>query len=129
MKITCTIILLLVFSSFLIAQSEFDKKEFSTILNEKENKTKPFSFNKKSKNEIDFVFSNLFWCYKSFFSSQDINKCNFTPSCSEYALASIRKKGVFKGALQTFDRLSRCNGLAPEQYAIDPHTHLLIDKP
>lgn len=84
---------------------------------------------KNNKNELQFTFSFLFLFYKSFFSSQDNSRCNFTPSCSEYALQSIKKYGLIKGGLNAMDRLSRCNGLAPEQYEVDEHQHLLVDTP
>lgn len=35
--------------------------------------------------------------------------CRFTPTCSEYALQSFRKWGVFKGLYLTVRRLLRCH--------------------
>lgn len=35
--------------------------------------------------------------------------CRFHPTCSHYALASIREYGVFKGGLQALWRLMRCH--------------------
>jgi len=78
-------------------------------------------------NEVQFLFSGLFLFYKSFISSQDAQSCSFTPSCSVYALEAVKKQGVFKGMMNGFDRLSRCNSLSPEKYEIDPETKLLID--
>ncbi|RUA32170.1 MAG: membrane protein insertion efficiency factor YidD [Bacteroidetes bacterium] len=78
-------------------------------------------------NEVQFLFSGLFLFYKSFISSQDAQSCSFTPSCSVYALQAVKKQGVFKGMLNGFDRLSRCNSLSPEKYDVDPKTKLLID--
>ena len=92
-------------------------------------KKKVFAEAKNNQNELQFTFSVLFLFYKTFVSSQDNSRCNFTPSCSEYALQSIKKFGLIKGSLNAMDRLSRCNGLAPEQYEVDEHLHLLIDKP
>lgn len=92
-------------------------------------KKKVFAEAKNNQNELQFTFSMLFLFYKTFVSSQDNSRCNFTPSCSEYALQSIKKFGLIKGSLNAMDRLSRCNGLAPEQYEVDEHLHLLIDKP
>lgn len=65
--------------------------------------------------------------YKAFISSQDHMSCVFTPSCSEYAVQAIQKQGIFGGMLNTFDRLTRCNGLRPNDYHIDPHARLLVD--
>jgi uncharacterized protein len=69
----------------------------------------------------------LFVFYKNFISSQDGSHCSFYPSCSQYAIQSIRKKGFFVGLLNAFDRLTRCNGLCPENYTIVPGTHQLYD--
>lgn len=35
--------------------------------------------------------------------------CRFYPSCSEYAILSIEKDGVLRGALKSAWRLLRCN--------------------
>lgn len=80
-----------------------------------------------NKNEIDALFSGLFLVYKVVLSSQDRNVCNFHPSCSEYGLTSIKQKGLIKGGIMTFDRLTRCNGLSPENYAIDLKLRKMID--
>lgn len=68
-----------------------------------------------------------FWFYKTAFSSQDIGSCSFIPSCSEYAIQSIEKKGLLIGYFMTFDRLSRCNSLSRAKYKTDTKTGLLID--
>jgi putative component of membrane protein insertase Oxa1/YidC/SpoIIIJ protein YidD len=57
-----------------------------------------------------------FLVYKTFISSQDKPSCVFTPSCSEYALESIRTKGLVLGWLNAFDRLSRCHGLVHHKH-------------
>jgi putative membrane protein insertion efficiency factor len=86
-----------------------------------------YSFTANNKNELQLVFSGLFLFYKAFFSSQDGNSCTFSPSCSEYALLSIKQRGLLKGSMAAFDRLSRCNGLNAKEYARDPKTGLLFD--
>ena len=35
--------------------------------------------------------------------------CRFAPTCSEYAIASIRKHGVLKGTMKSIYRIMRCN--------------------
>ena len=90
---------------------------------------KEYLFAKNPSNEIQFILSGMFLFYKSFISSQDASSCTFTPSCSEYALLCIKKQGVVAGVVNFFDRLSRCNGLSPDQYTIDLNTHLLSDPP
>ena len=77
--------------------------------------------------EVKIVGGLLFRVYKSFFSSQDYSSCSFTPSCSEYALEAIGKKGFLLGSIIFFDRFSRCNALSPEKYEVDPEKHLLYD--
>lgn len=84
---------------------------------------------KTSKNELDLMFNVLFNGYKSYLSSQDINSCTFYPSCSEYGLQAIQKKGLIMGMAKTFDRLSRCHGLSPELYEINPKDRMQIDRP
>jgi uncharacterized protein len=64
---------------------------------------------KNNKNELTFVFSALFVMYKEVFSSQDIDLCVFTPSCSVYAIESIKQKGIIVGYFNAIDRLTRCN--------------------
>ena len=83
--------------------------------------------NENNTNELSWIFSKLFLGYKAFFSSQDMSSCTFTPSCSEYGMLAVKKQGVIVGIINTFDRLTRCNGLSPELYEIDPKTHLYID--
>jgi len=80
-----------------------------------------------SRNEFQLLFSGLFLFYKSFVSSQDGQQCSFTPSCSVYGMEAVKEKGVLKGMVLTFDRLTRCNGLSPEKYSIDPETGKFYD--
>ncbi len=93
-----------------------------------EEEKEEYEFARESKNEVEMVFSGLFLGYKKFISSQDGNTCVFTPSCSEYALMSIKKHGIILGTANAFDRLTRCNGLSPEKYRKDPESTLMIDK-
>ena len=83
---------------------------------------------RESRNDIDVAFSTLFLFYKTFISSQDIPACIFTPSCSEYAVEALRKKGLVTGWLSTFDRLSRCHGFAkPGHYPFDTQLNRFYD--
>ena len=81
----------------------------------------------QNKNEIELVFSGLFLFYKSFISSQDAISCVFTPSCSEYALIAVKKQGAIIGMMNTFDRLTRCNGFSANNYEKAPNSYLLLD--
>jgi putative component of membrane protein insertase Oxa1/YidC/SpoIIIJ protein YidD len=84
---------------------------------------------KNNKNEVQVVFSGLFLFYKTFFSSQDLTVCTFTPSCSEYGILAVKKFGMVKGGVMTMDRLTRCNGLSPQNYEFDKTNMLLKDDP
>ena len=37
------------------------------------------------------------------------NNCNFTPTCSNYAIEAIERFGSIKGSYLTFKRILRCN--------------------
>lgn len=83
---------------------------------------------READNDISTIVSVGFLIYKSIISSQDNPSCVFTPSCSEYAVQSIQKSGLFLGWLFTFDRLSRCHGLVDHHhYPFDPDTKRYYD--
>ncbi len=76
---------------------------------------------KHADNELKFLFGLLYWSYKNFISSQDIDSCVFTPSCSTYMIQSIQQHGVFIGYLDGMDRLMRCSPFAAQGgYSINP---------
>ncbi len=75
-----------------------DKENFSSHL-------------KRSESEIRIIISTGFVIYKEFFSSQDVDVCIFSPSCSEYTMEAIERKGI-PGMLDGLDRLMRCHSLA-----------------
>lgn len=89
--------------------------------------TDQYLFSRENPNELQTVFSGLFLFYKSFLSSQDNQRCSFHPSCSEYGLEAVKKYGVVRGMISTFDRLTRCNGFSPEQYDVDIERRRLKD--
>ena len=72
-------------------------------------------------------FKNLIYYYQRFVSSQDMQVCNFTPSCSHFGQQVIQRYGLFKGCLLIGDRLFRCNPLAHQHHAIHPRTGLCDD--
>jgi hypothetical protein len=85
---------------------------------------------KEATNEIQITAATAFLLYKKLISSQDIPKCVFTPSCSEYAIEAIRKRGLFTGLLAAFDRLTRCHGLVkPGHYPFDTQKNRFYDPP
>ncbi len=74
---------------------------------------------RSARNEAEFFFAVLYWTYKNFISSQDIDSCVFYPSCSTYMIESIHKHGVLYGYLDGIDRLSRCSPFANNHYPFD----------
>lgn len=84
-------------------------------------------YSHEHKNEVDFIFSNLFYFYKTYISPQDVSDCSFTPTCSEYAIMAIKQQGLIIGAINFSDRFTRCNGISQEYYEIDEKTKRLID--
>jgi putative component of membrane protein insertase Oxa1/YidC/SpoIIIJ protein YidD len=109
------------------AQTRQDVKDFSGWMYKAQKPKKTYKAAQKNASVVEYAFSNLFLFYKQYISSQDRNACTFTPSCSEYALQSIKKEGLILGMMSGFDRISRCNNLSREKYDIEPHTHLLYD--
>lgn len=128
MKRHITIILFLIINLRFYGQIEEDIKKFRQ-LNAIETTDKQYQYARSYQNEIEFIFTRLFLFYKSFISSQDASTCTFTPSCSEYAIMAIKSQGVIMGTVNFFDRFSRCNGLSPEHYHIDPEKRVFIDPP
>ena len=123
-KIIYIITLFLVNSASCMAQS---KEEAMLVSGQLDHKAHTHHFQaKENKNEFQLFFSGLFLLYKKFLSSQDGQSCGFTPSCSEYGLIAVKQQGL-TGFFNTFDRLSRCNGLNVNHYERDPKTGLLID--
>ncbi|MFC2136952.1 membrane protein insertion efficiency factor YidD [Bacteroidota bacterium] len=108
-----------------LSQSEYELNKLQAINDIEETGT--FEFARNSSNELEFVFSGLFLFYKRFISSQDVSRCNFTPSCSEYALQAIKSQGTIIGITNFFDRFTRCNGLNKEDYPKDSKNKVLID--
>lgn len=53
--------------------------------------------------------------------------CRFAPTCSEYALEAIEKRGVVVGSLKALWRILRCNPLCRGGYdpvdRDEPHAH------
>jgi putative membrane protein insertion efficiency factor len=46
--------------------------------------------------------------------------CRFTPTCSEYAIDSVKKYGVLKGGKLFIRRLSRCHPFYSNDIIYDP---------
>ncbi len=87
-------------------------------------KTNYAVFAKGNKNEIESTSSVIFVFYKNFISSQDIDACVFTPSCSVYAIECIHhEKNKLIAFMKISDRVMRCHPLvSPGLYKIDLKT-------
>lgn len=83
---------------------------------------------KNSTNEIEITGALLFIGYKSFFSSQDMASCVFSPSCSVYAIQAFQNDNPIVAWMKVFDRLSRCHPFTKEgEYPLIHQTQLLYD--
>lgn len=80
-----------------------------------------------AKNPVDFLFTSFYVIYKVLLSSQDMDSCVFTPSCSTYSIQSIKKYGLLIGFAATFDRLTRCHPFSGSNYSIHPANNKLYD--
>jgi putative membrane protein insertion efficiency factor len=54
--------------------------------------------------------------YQKIVTFLGIKVCRFYPSCSEYMIQSIEKKGLLKGGFQGLLRIFRCNPFNPGGY-------------
>lgn len=71
---------------------------------------------KENISEINFFAIGIIKLYQTVISSQDVPACNFTPSCSRFALDAIHKGGFVKGLLLGTDRLLRCHYFSVKFY-------------
>jgi uncharacterized protein len=124
-KISSIILMLVVTNSFCICQNTIILTHYNQF--DTASHKKSFKSHTSHDNEAEQVVSILFLFYKKYISSQDVNSCVFEPSCSVYAMESIKKLGVLKGYMNSFDRLTRCHGLASEYYQVDSKNLLLYD--
>ena len=125
-RIIYTLLILLSINASCLAQENNIMDQFSDQF-EVQDTAHDYHLHTDHSNELKSVSSILFLFYKEFISSQDMNSCVFTPSCSVYAMEAIRKHGFFTGAMAALDRITRCNGMAYGYYAIDEETNLNID--
>ena len=91
--------------------------------------TEVVSFQFREPTELKLAAMGAIRLYQIFISSQDMSVCNFTPSCSRFGMASIRRYGLLVGGIMTADRLLRCNGLNREYYPLHPETGKCYNPP
>ncbi|MDP8233490.1 MAG: membrane protein insertion efficiency factor YidD [Candidatus Saelkia tenebricola] len=54
--------------------------------------------------------------YQKCFAPYMPYQCKYSPSCSEYCIAAVQKKGVWWGGISTAVRIMRCNPFSPGGY-------------
>lgn len=54
--------------------------------------------------------------YQKFLSPLKHTRCPYTPTCSQYGLEAIQKKGAVKGSLLACWRILRCNPFSKGGY-------------
>jgi len=126
---TCIIIGLFIYSDgfaqinaeldFITTNNPIDKHDVMENLS--------LSFNETS--ELKIAFMGLIRFYQNFISSQQNNQsiCIFSPSCSRFGFAAIKKHGLLNGILMTSDRLQRCHGFSRKYYSINLESGKLYD--
>ena len=55
------------------------------------------------------LFIKFFIAYKLIVSPFLPNRCKFFPSCSSYAILSVKKHGFFRGSYIFLKRFIKCN--------------------
>lgn len=128
MKWKTTVSILIILTAFtfnLHAQTREELKSFSKLFKPAAGKP-DYSLKIDPTNEFKLVLTSGFAFYKTFISSQDGVKCTFYPSCSVYALNTIRTNGLL-GIFDAIDRLTRCNGISPEKYHIHEPSQRFYD--
>ncbi len=65
---------------------------------------------------MKFCVKGIFKGYRYFISPMLPRSCRYFPSCSEYGIEAVEKKGVVKGLYLTFKRIIRCHPFAKGGY-------------
>ena len=89
-------------------------ENMSSLFDVKQNKMNFHDHVLDSDAEIPLILSASFLGYKKLLSSQDVDACVFSPTCSVYMMETIKKKGIVIGFFDGLDRLLRCHVLADE---------------
>lgn len=106
----------------------FAESELGFIMSNNPMQTMPKTSRSRIKfSGTNFIFVGAIRFYQLFISTQDRPVCNFTPSCSNFAVEAIRETGVLRGILLASDRLQRCNGMSISRYKVDYKSGILKD--
>lgn len=125
-KIICIIILCAGSSLLAGAQTPVDIERLSDVHTPRQSNA-DYSSSLDRSGGMKSVLSFFFLSYKRYISSQDGMNCVFHPSCSVYAMESVKESGVLKGGLAALDRLTRCHGFSSKQYPVHPVSKRLYD--
>jgi len=60
--------------------------------------------------KVKWMLIDLVRAYQWWIRPLHNRECIYTPSCSEYAIAALRKYGTFRGVYFAALRVRRCNG-------------------
>lgn len=58
---------------------------------------------------MKYVLISIIRFYQLFISPFLPPRCRFYPTCSQYAIEAIQKKGVLRGLWMTIKRISKCH--------------------
>jgi putative component of membrane protein insertase Oxa1/YidC/SpoIIIJ protein YidD len=117
------------FSTNTFSQNKIDYSVFKDLYKTDIQIHKKEKIKIKPESEIEYIAYGFYSFYKIIVSSQDENHCYFYPSCSDFALLSIKKQGFILGLISSFDRLSRCRYSEKPKYPVQEKTGLYIDIP
>jgi len=81
---------------------------------------------KEIKNALTGALIKAVKVYKIAVSPYVIKSCRYHPSCSEYAVEALRKRGAIRGGAMALWRILRCNPFSSGGY--DPVDRTITDK-
>jgi len=90
--------------------------EFCSSKTENTGMNKLYAVSKKMRTVISKFAIILIKIYQAAVSPLFGKTCRFHPSCSEYTIQSINKRGILKGVYAGLKRIIRCNPLNPGGY-------------
>ena len=121
-KIILILLCLTVFCNFCFGdEPDSTDTTKSGIVSQDKNEKEPFT------NPAKMLTHILLTIYQSIFAEQDIQSCQFNPSCSQFSKEAYQKYDPIQATLMTSDRLQRCNPFAYQYYPRDQNGYL-IDK-
>ena len=65
---------------------------------------------------MKILFIGLIRFYQLFISPLFPPTCRFYPTCSQYAIEAIKKKGVLRGVFLAIKRIAKCHPFHPGGY-------------